>query len=318
MQTTSRWVWLVAKRLIDVCVVMILVVVATSVLIHIAPGDPARAILGTKASPEAMEALRTQLSLDEPVISQIGNSLLSALRGDIGSSLITGVPVHELISQALPVTVGIIAATLLFSLVIGVPLGLWAALSRGKRADRLIGTANLIVLSIPPFVLSLLLIAVVAVAFGWLPAGGWTSTWSETPRFVILPSLALAGYLAPQVMRSTRQAAVSILELQFLESAEARGLSRASIVLRHLLPNSALPIITVVGVNAAALVSGAVVIEALFGLPGFGLLIQGAVATRDYTVLQGTALVAAVGVVGVNLLCELLYRVIDPRVRISS
>ncbi|KAA0962529.1 ABC transporter permease [Microbacterium sp. ANT_H45B] len=318
MRVRSRWVGLLVRRAIDVGVVLVAVVATTTILIRLTPGDPARSILGDKATPEALEALRSQLGLDEPVISQIGNSLLSILRGDVGSSLITGAPVLGVIAEALPVTLGIISLTVVISVILGVPLGLRSALRQGTRTDRTIGTLSLVALSTPPFVLAILLIAVFAVGLGWLPAGGWSESWPDSLRFVLLPSVALAGYLAPQVMRSTRQSALSILNLQFLEAAEARGLSSASVVLRHLLPNSALPIITVIGVNAAALLSSAVIVEVLFGLPGFGLLIQEAVASRDYTVLQGTALVAAVGVVLVNFVCEILYRIIDPRIRIAS
>lgn len=318
MRVRSHWAGLLVRRAIDVGVVLVAVVAATTILIRLAPGDPARSILGEKATPEALEALRSQLGLDEPVVVQIANSLLSTLRGDVGNSLITGAPVLEVIAEALPVTLGIILLTVVISVVLGVPLGLRSALRQGTRTDRTIGTLSLIALSTPPFVLAMLLIAVFAVGLGWLPAGGWSGSWPESLRFVLLPGIALAGYLGPQVMRSTRQSALSILNLQFLEAAEARGLSPASVVLRHLLPNSALPIITVIGVNAAALLSSAVIVEVLFGLPGFGLLIQEAVASRDYTVLQGTALVAAVGVVLVNFACEILYRVIDPRVRSAS
>lgn len=318
MQNASRWAWLTARRVVDVGVVVVLVVIGTALLIHLAPGDPVRAILGTKAPQEAVDALREQLSLNDPLFVQLGGSLADAMKGDIGTSLISGRPVISMIGQALPVTGSIILTTLVFSLGAGVPLGLYAALRHGKRSDRLIGTGALIILAIPPFVLSLLLIGLLAVGLGWFPAGGWSSQWPEMLYYLVLPSLALTGYLGPQIMRSTRQSALSILDLQFLESAKARGLSRQSIVLRHLLPNSALPIITVVGVNAAALVSGTVIVEALFGLPGFGQLIQVAVATRDYTVLQGTALVTAIAVVVVNLLCEVLYRLVDPRVRITT
>lgn len=318
MHVRSRWAWQLARRATDVGVVLVVVVAATTVLIRITPGDPARSILGEKATPEALASLRSQLGLDEPILTQIANSLLSTLRGDLGSSLITGVPVSELIADALPVTIGIILMTIAISVTIGVPLGLRSALRHGTYTDRAIGTLNLIVLSIPPFALALLLIAVFAVGLGWLPAGGWSASWPDSLRFLLLPSVALAGYLAPQVMRGTRQSALSILDLQFLEAAEARGLSPSSIVLRHLLPNSALPIITVIGVNAAALLSSAVIVEVLFGLPGFGLLIQEAVASRDYPVLQGTALVAAIGVVLVNFVCETLYRIVDPRIRIPA
>lgn len=315
MSSASRWAWATSRRVGDVVVVAALVVIGTSLLVHLAPGDPVRSILGDKASPEAIAAMRAQLSLDLPVGTQIANSLAAVLRGDLGESLFRRVPVDQLLLDALPVTLGIVAATVIISVCVGVPLGLLAALRKGRAADRAIGTVNVVLLAIPTFVLSLLLISVFAVGLGWFPAGGWSRSFPEQLRDLVLPSLALSGYLAPQIMRSTRQSALSILNLQFLESAEARGLSRGQIVLGHLLPNSALPIITVIGINTAALVSSTVVVEALFGLPGLGQLIQEAVSTRDYPVLQGAALAAAIGVVIVNLICELLYRVLDPRVR---
>ena len=318
MTFVSRWAWSASRRVGDVIVVAALVVIGTTLLVHLAPGDPVRSILGDKASPEAIAAMRAQLSLDLPVTTQITDSLAAVLRGDLGDSLLRGVPVTQLLLEALPVTLGVVSTTVVISVCIGVPVGLFAALRKGRAADRAIGTANVVLLAVPTFVLSLLLISVFAVGLGWFPAGGWSRTFPEQLLDLVLPSLALSGYLAPQIMRSTRQSALSILNLQFLESAEARGLSRGQIVLGHLLPNSALPIITVIGINTAALVSSTVVVEALFGLPGLGQLIQEAVSTRDYPVLQGAALAAAISVVLVNLVCELLYRLLDPRVRSVS
>jgi len=199
--------------------------------------------------------------------------------------------------------------------VVGIPLGLWAGVSRRRGVSRGISSAALVLLSLPPFALSLVLLLIIAVGLKLAPAGGWGDGWPENFRYMWLPSLSLSALVLPQVIRTVRQTASEAAAHDFVEAARSRGLSPTRIALRHILPNCLLPVITVIGLNAAALIAGAVVIEAVFGLPGIGGVLSSAVNERDYTVIQGVALVTAVAVITINLVTDLLYALVDPRVR---
>lgn len=315
---SSRLAWTVVRRLGDLVIVALLVVTLTGLLIQLAPGDPARSILGSKAPAESVAALRAQLNLDDPLFQQIGTWVGNALTGDLGRSLASGQPVTEIVGDALPVTATIVLGAVIVSLLVGVPLGLLAAISRGRWPDRAINAFAISLLSVPAFAVALLLILGLALALHLAPTGGWGDGWPGNLRYAWLPSIALAAFLMPQVLRTTRESAAAVTGSEFMDAAEARGLSRARIVVSHLLPNSILPVIAVVGVNASAMIGGAVVIEAVFGLPGLGQTLTDAVGGRDYPLLQGVALVAALIVVLLNLLTDLLYAVADPRVRVGG
>lgn len=314
----SRVAWTVGRRVGDLVIVALLVVTLTGLLVQLAPGDPARAILGAKAPAESVAALRAQLHLDDPLLQQIGTWIGNAFTGDLGRSLASGQPVTQVVGDALPVTATIIVGAVILSLLVGVPLGLLAAVSRGRWPDRVINVFAISVLSIPVFAVALLLILGLALGLGLAPTGGWGDGWPDNLRYAWLPSVALTALVMPQVLRTTRESASAVVGSEFMDAAEARGLSRARIVVGHLLPNSILPVIAVVGFNASALIGGSVVVEAVFGLPGLGQTLTDAVGARDYPLLQGIALVAALVVVLINLLTDVLYAVADPRVRVSS
>lgn len=309
----------ILRLLGEMLVVALLVVVLTSLLIRLAPGDPARTILGQKATPEQIEALRQQLNLDEPLWSQIGSLLLGVLRGDLGTSLVDrGRSVLSIVMDALPVTLALIALTLVISALVGIALGLWGALTRRRSVDEGVSAFAIGLLALPPFVLSLVLLLLVAVRWNAAPAGGWGDGWPQNLAYAWLPALALSGLLMPQVLRTVRQNAGEIRGQEFVESARARGLSGARVTFRHVLPNASLPVITVLGLNAAALIGGAVVVESVFGIPGLGQVLDQAVSARDYPVIQGVALVTALIVVLINAATDLAYAVIDPRVRVPA
>jgi peptide/nickel transport system permease protein len=293
-----------------------IVVVLSTLLIHLAPGDPARVILGVRASPEAVTTLRAELGLNHSVGTQILHSFERLAHGDLGTSVVNhGESVSSIVGQAFPITAGVIVGALLIAMMVGIPLGLTAGLTRRQGVSRGISTAALALLSLPPFALAFLLLLGVALGLKLAPAGGWEPGWPGNLKYVWLPSLALSGLVLPQVLRTVRQTAAELAAHDFVEAARSRGLSPARIAYRHILPNCVLPVITVIGLNAAALIAGAVVIEAVFGLPGLGGALQTAVNHRDYSVIQGIALATALAVIAINLVTDLLYALADPRVR---
>jgi peptide/nickel transport system permease protein len=226
-----------------------------------------------------------------------------------------GQSVSSIVGHAFPITAAVIVGALLIAVVVGIPLGLIAGLTRREGVSRGISTAAVALLSLPPFAVSLLLLLALALWLKLAPAGGWGTGWPGNLRFVWLPSLALSALVLPQVLRTVRQTAAELAAHDFIEAARSRGLSPARIAYRHILPNCLLPVITVIALNAAALIAGAVVVEAVFGLPGLGGALQTAINTRDYSVIQGIALATALAVITINLVADLLYALADPRVR---
>ena len=292
-----------------------LVVLITFALVRLVPGDPVVSIEGINSDPpgpgrDAGRAASRQA--DRRAV----RALRPRARGR-RSRLVpdpAGRPISRIISASLPVSLALVGVTVLFSCLIGIPLGLRSALG-GELFDFSARALMTVLLALPPFFLGLILILFISVRAGALPAGGWGSNALEDIRFLILPSLALAGFLLPLVVRVCRQAARHALREQWVEVAIARGISRRRIVFFHLLPNTLLPVITLVGYNLGALLTGAVVVESVFALPGIGQELVNAINTRDYPVIQGIALVSAIAVVLGNLLADLLSSIVDPRTR---
>lgn len=312
----SRWYWRLGLQIGQAIVVAFTVVSVAYFLVRLVPGDPARTILGPRGSPEAVAALREAMHLDGSILSGYRSYLEQLLQGDLGDSIIQeGRSVSGIIGAGLPVTLAVIAGAVLVSLAVGIPLGLIAALSRRKLVDQAARIWFVTLLAMPPFFLGLLLILFVALRLDLLPAGGWGDGWPDNLRYVILPSIALAGYLMPLIARTVRQVALDTVREEFIEAAVARGLRRRTIVLRHVLPNSLLPVITLLGLNLGALIAGAVVVESVFGLPGVGSSLVQAVSARDYPLIQGIAVVSALFVVFGNMLADMLYVIVDPRTR---
>ena len=310
-----RWAVRLGSRAAQLLGVVIGVVIVTFLLVHLVPGDPARTILGTRATPQSLAALRHEMGIDRPLPQQFTRFVGRLLHGNLGDSLVQGGrPVSDIILPHLGVTFAVIVCSMLFATLLGIPLGLWAALSRIRAVDTGVRVSTIVMLSMPPFFVGLLLLLVVSLKAGLAPAGGWGDSWPQNARYVWLPGLALAVYLIPVVARAVRQSALETAREHFIEAATARGLPRRAITFRHILPNSVLPVITLLGFNIGALIGGAVVIEAVFALPGIGTDLVGAVATRDYPVVEGIALLTAIVVVVVNLLTDLIYALVDPRI----
>lgn len=305
------------RRLAQTLVVVALVVFIAFVLIHLVPGDPARTALGTRATPQAVAALDRQLGLDQPLHVQFADYLAKVAHGDLGSSLVQrNQSVLGLLGPALAVTLSLIAITIVISVVLGTASGLWATLSHRRAVDEATNGVTTLLIAMPPFFIGLLLLLIVALQLGLAPTGGWAGSWPGNFAYAWLPSVALAAYLGPLVHRTVRESSAEVVEQDFVDAAHARGIAPWRIALRHVLPNSLLPVITLVALNFGTLVGGAVVIETVFDLPGIGAAIVQAVSQRDYPVIQGAALLAAVVVVVANLAADLLYTLCDPRTRV--
>jgi peptide/nickel transport system permease protein len=301
-------------RAAQLLAVSALVVVLTFFLLRVAPGDAVDVITGTHGTDATRAATRAALHLDEPLGRQFLAYAGGLLRGDLGRSLVQqGQSVGNIVMKSLPVTLAVILGAVLISCALSIPLGLYAALTQRSYIDLLVRGLLSVLLACPPFFIGLLLILAFALGVDWLPAGGWPGTWPENFRFLILPSFALAASLVPQLARAVRQAAVDAMHEQWYEAALARGLSADVLAWHHVLPNSLLPVVTLVGLNVGALLAGAVVVEAVFGLPGIGQELVRAINQRDYPLVQGIVLITAAMVVVANLFTDALNRCIDPR-----
>ncbi len=313
----SRLVRRVGQSILQLVVVVALIVVGTAVLVRLVPGDPAQAILGMQATPATLEALRAQLGLDQPLVSQILNQLARLLVGDFGTSMTSDQPVFFIVGEALPVTLSLVVTAILFTLLIAVPLGLLPAFGVGRRGVRVLRMSMVVLIAIPSFLIGIYLLILFSVQLHWAPAGGWSKEWPDMLRYVWLPSLALALFMTPIFVRSIERESTRLMGEEFVEAAISRGASRLSLVVRHVLPNVLLPIITLVGFSTAVLIGGAVVIEALYGIPGIGSVVVTAVGQRDYPVIVGVTVFTGIFTVVISLITDMIYAIADPRVRVQ-
>jgi peptide/nickel transport system permease protein len=306
----------IASLLAQAVVVAFGVATVTFVLTHVIPGDPARAVLGPSASPQSVEALREQQHLNDPLLQQYWIFLSGIAHGSLGTSIAnSSQSVTGLIGESLGPTLVLIAMTLLISVPLGVMIGLHAGTTRSRLTDLGLRTGTVVGLAMPPFFLGSVLLLVFALELGIAPAGGWADGYPERLRFLWLPAVTLAALITPIFARAVRQRAKVVMRTPFIEAASARGISRRRIIMRHVLPNSALPAIVLIGINAGFLVAGAVVVETLFGLPGIGSLLLSAVRSRNYPVVQGVAIVSGFFVVFCNFAADVVIRAVDPRTR---
>jgi peptide/nickel transport system permease protein len=280
-------------------------------LIHFIPGDPVELMLGETASKADLESLRSDLGLDRPVAEQFGSFLIGLVRGDMGESFFYRKPVRQVILEKLPATLELAAAAMLLALVIALPLGIVAAVRKDSLADRGAMIASLVGISMPNFWLGPLLIILFSLKLGWLPVSG-----REGPASIILPAVTLGTALAALLSRMTRSAMLDVLGEDYLRTARAKGLSEGAVIVRHALRNALLPVLTIVGLQFGALLSGAVITENVFAWPGIGTLLIQAINARDYPLVQGCVLVISLGYVAANFLTDLLYALSDPRVKV--
>jgi peptide/nickel transport system permease protein len=308
------------RRFAGAAVVLLLVSLMTFALIYLVPGDPASAFLDASATPQQVERLRVALGLDKPLPLQMLEWYGRVLRGDLGQSILLNRSVAAALVERLPVTLSLAACALAFAVIVGVAAGTIAAVNHNRWPDQLVMTTALFGLSVPEFWLGLVLILAFAVQLGWLPTGGFV--WiADSPtgwlRTILLPALTLGLVQVGFIARMARASMLDALNQDFVRTADAKGLSRFDVVIRHGLPNALIPILTVIGIVAGALLGGTVIIEQVFSIPGVGRLIIGAIAARDFPVMQGGLLFLALIYLTVNLTVDILYAVVDPRVRLT-
>ena len=305
------------KRLGFACITLVCVLTAVFILVRILPGDPALVILGDQAGPASVAALKERLWLDQPIWAQYLSFLGSVLQGDLGTSMVTGRPVSEEILHVLPYTIELTVAALALGLLLGVPAGVLAAVQRNRIPDFLMRILSLLGLSLPAFVAAIILLMIFAIRLPWFPiiSAGGGDDLLERLRHMALPTLSLALIMTAYITRVTRSAMLEVLSQDFVRTARAKGAPNWAVIWRHALGNCLIPITTVVGLYLGILIGNSVLTEIVFSRPGLGKLILMALSQRDYTLLQGLIVICTLMVVVVNLLTDLTYGFLDPRVQ---
>ena len=308
----------VIRRVLATIPVMAIVALFVFSLLYIAPGDPAAVIAGDQATPADVERIRQSLGLDRPFLVQFGEWVWNIVHANLGTSMFTGLPVTKLIAQRLEPTLSLMAVTLVFAISVAVPLGVVAAWRAGSLLDRAIMAFAVFGFSVPVFVVGYLLAYVFALELEWLPVQGYTPLseglwpWFQN---LILPAFALGCVYIALIARITRAAMLEVLAQDYIRTARAKGIGQPGILFIHALKNASVPIVTVIGIGIALLIGGAVVTESVFVIPGLGRLTIDAILRRDYPVIQGVVVLFSFLYVLVNLMVDLIYTLLDPRIR---
>jgi len=308
----------IVRRLLATIPVIGMVAFFVFSLLYLTPGDPAAVIAGDIATVDDIERIRHTLGLDQPLLPRFWTWASAVLRGDLGISIFTNLPVAQLIGQRVGPTLSLALCTLLVSVLIAVPMGVIAAWKVGKFIDRLVMLFSVAGFSIPVFVLAYVLIYVFSIELDWLPVQGYTplreGLWPWL-RHLILPSIALGTIYIALIARITRATMLEVLAQDYVRTAHAKGLAPSAVLMRHALKNAAVPIVTIIGIGVALLISGVVVTESVFAIPGIGRLTVDAIIRRDYPIIQGVILLFSTVYVLVNLVVDLSYRFFDPRIQ---
>jgi len=310
---------LLGRRLLATIPLLFLVSLVVFALVHALPGDPAVLFLGEEADPETLARFRVRLGLDRPLVAQYAAWLGRALRGDLGRSLRTNQPVAEAILERLPVTLELLVAALSVSLAIAIPMGIVSAVKRNSGVDLVSTVFALVGFAMPGFWLGIILIYVFALLLRWLPPSGWVPLPASVPQnllSLVLPAFTLGTALAALVTRQLRSGMLEVLRQDYVRTAQAKGLSERQVVGKHALKNALISVVTVVGLQLGGLLGNTIITETLFALPGVGRLMIDAIFSRDFFVVQGVILFLAVGYVLSNLLVDVLYSYLDPRIRL--
>lgn len=306
------------RRVLAAIPVMLVVALFVFLLLRLSPGDPAAIIAGDMATPQQLAAIRESLGLNQPLYQQFFVWIAQLLQGDFGTSLMAQTPVITMIGQRLEPTLSLALVAMTFTILISVPLGVLAAWKHGTWIDNLVMSSSVLGFSIPVFVIGYLLSTLFAIELKWLPVQGFRSisqgAWPFTQR-IILPALTLSSVYIALVARMTRASVLEVLGEDYIRTARAKGLPEIHVLFRHALRNSMIPILTVIGTGFALMISGVVVTESVFNIPGLGRLIVDAVLARDYPVIQGMILLTSGVYVIINLLIDLSYALSDPRIR---
>lgn len=324
MQTLRFLLWRVAKGIL----VVLAIVILDFALIHLAPGDPASVMAGESgATDEAfLQQLRAKFGLDQPLLTQLGLYLWGVVRLDLGFSYRQQMPVIELVMNRLPATLLLTGAAFAFSLTVGVAMGAWAAANKGRPLDRLITTVALVFYATPLFWMALMAVLIFSVWLDWLPAFGMREVGAnvslmegmlDVARHLVLPAVTLGLFFMAVYVRMTRSSMIEVGRQDFIKTLRAKGLSERVILRRHVLRNAILPVVSLAGIQAGQMVGGAVMTETVFAWPGIGRLMYEALIQRDYNLLLGVFVVSAAMVVVFNILTDLVYRMVDPRIEVS-
>jgi ABC-type dipeptide/oligopeptide/nickel transport system permease component len=307
----------IARRLLAAVPTLLAVLTLVFVIVRIVPGDPALVILGDQATPQALAALRTRLGLDLPLWRQYVVFLSAVLTGDLGTSMVSGRPVWAEVAAVLPHTLDLTIASMIFGVAIGVPAGIWAALYRNGFVDYALRIFSLLGLSFPVFVFGIYLLLAFALHWRWFPVIGAANLADPVDRLhkLVLPTITLGLVMAAYITRVTRSAMLQVLGEDYVRTARAKGVPWRLVVRRHALRNALIPVVTVVGLYVGILIGNSVLTEIVFNRPGLGKVIVGALNQRDYTMLQGLMVIYCFLIVVVNLITDLTYGVIDPRVK---
>lgn len=308
------------RRLVYSAVVLLGVMVVTFAIVQLVPGDPIRLALGTRYNPEAYQALLEASGLDRPLPEQFFSYIAGALTGDLGVSFRSGQPVTVLLLERLPATVSLAVVGIGLALLIALPAGIWAGLREGRVADAIVRVTSQFGVSVPDFWMGLLLITLFSGMLGWLPSSGYTPL-AEDPggwaRQVVLPALTVGLVAAAILTRYVRAAVLEVAHSGFVRTARSKGLSPKVVTTRHVVRNALVPVLTIVGIQLATIASGVIVVEVVFAWPGLGRLVYESVAARDYAMIQGAVLLIAAMFLLINLIVDVCYALVDPRIRLS-
>ena len=308
----------IIRRLLATIPVMVVVAIFVFLLLHLTPGDPAAVIAGDDATPEAVDGIRTKLGLDQPIHVQFGIYAANLLRGDLGTSIFSNLPVLTLVKQRLEPSLVLAASTLVMAVLLAIPMGVLAAWKARTFIDRFVMGFSVLGFAVPGFLVGYLLIYVFAIELKWLPVQGYrplSQGIDQTARSIILPALALSMAYMALIARMTRATMLDVLSQDYIRTAKAKGVATLIVLLRHALKNAAVPIITVIGIGLTLLISGVVITETVFNIPGLGRLTVDAILKRDYPIIQGLIILFAGAKVLVNLLIDISYVFFDPRIR---
>jgi len=308
----------IIRRLLATIPVMIVVALFVFLLLHLTPGDPAAVIAGDEASPAAIEGIRRKLGLDLPLWQQFGIYVSNLLRGDLGTSIFSNLPVLTLVKQRLEPSIVLALSTLLVAISFAIPMGVVAAWKVGTAIDRVVMGFSVLGFAVPVFLIGYFLIYVFAIELHWLPVQGYqplAQGIGQTARSIVLPAFALGMVYMALIARITRASMLDVLSQDYIRTAHAKGVAMSVVLLHHALKNAAVPIVTVIGIGLALLISGVVITETVFNIPGLGRLTVDAILKRDYPIIQGLIILFASVKVLVNLMIDISYAFFDPRIR---
>jgi peptide/nickel transport system permease protein len=306
------------RRILATIPVMLLVALFVFSLLYIAPGDPAAIIAGDQATPADVARIRVSLGLDRPYLVRFGDWLWHVLHGDLGTSIFTNLPVTQMIGQRVEPTLSLMVMTVVFAIIIAIPLGVLAAWKHGTWIDRIVMVICVLGFSVPVFVVGYLLAYIFALNLDWLPVQGFSPISDGFLPFIrslILPTVVLGSAYIALLARITRATMLDVLSQDYVRTARAKGVGQRAVLFVHALKNAAVPIVTIIGNGVALLIGGAVVTESVFAIPGLGRLTVDAILRRDYPIIQGVVLLFSISYVLVNLVVDLLYTLFDPRIR---